>query len=188
MNSNYKVMKQLLSVGKRQFSFFNYSDKHNPRVFLTLSKNGQTLGDLVFELYQNQAPHNVENIINLATGNNKLHASYKGTVLNKGLPGFALQGGRITECNASAEGIRLPDENLELRHTKRGQLTLANDGDNSNGSEFLITLGKADILDGYHQLVGELVEGEEVLRQAEESVSRLGTNTDEIRIENSGTR
>ena len=108
--------------------------------------------------------------------------------MNKGFPGVVLQGGRATACNEGSHGKRVPDENLGLRHTKRGQLTMANDGENSNGSEFMITLGKADMLDGYHQLVGELVEGEEILRQAEESLSRLGHTTDEIKIENSGTR
>lgn len=115
-------------------------------------------------------------------------ASYKGTVLNKGLPGMVIQGGRVTECNSGYSGARLPDENLEVRHYKRGQLTLANDGENSNGSEFMITLDKADMLDGYHQVVGELVEGEEVLREAEASIDRLGHLKDEIKIENSGTR
>ncbi len=57
MNSTQqKVLKQLLAVPKRQFSLYNYSDRSNPRVFLTLSKNGQTLGDLVFELYNKHAP------------------------------------------------------------------------------------------------------------------------------------
>jgi len=124
----------------------------------------------------------------LATGDNTLKTSYAGTVLNKGYPGIVLQGGRITEDNASAEGTRLPDENLNIRHYKRGQLTLANEGENSNGSEFMITLGKADMLDGYHQVVGELVEGEEVLREAEASLNRLGSVVDQIKIEKSGTR
>ena len=87
MNSS---MKQLFQVGKRQFSLFHYSDRHNPKVFLTLAKNGQQLGDLVFELYENHAPRTVENFLALATGNNALGASYQGTALNKGLPGFVL--------------------------------------------------------------------------------------------------
>lgn len=52
----------------------------------------------------------------------------------------------------------------------------------------MITLGKADMLDGYHVVVGELVEGEEVLTAAEASLSRLGNVLDDIKIENSGTR
>ena len=109
--------------------------------------------------------------------------------MDKGFPGIAIQGGRATTCNSSFNGGRLADEGLHyMRHHKRGQLTLVNDGENANGHEFMITLDKADILDGYNVVVGELVEGEEVLRQAEQSVTRHGTVKDEIRIENSGTR
>lgn len=65
---------------------------------------------------------------------------------------------------------------------------MANEGENSNGSEFMITLGKADMLDGYHTVVGELVEGEDVLRAAEENLTRLGRVEGEIRIEDCGSR
>ena len=80
------------------------------------------------------------------------------------------------------------DENTELRHHKRGMLTMANEGQNSNGSEFLITLGKADVLDGYNVAFGELVEGDHVLDEVEKSLSRQGHFTSEIKIEASGTR
>lgn len=55
MNSN-KGLKQLMSVAKRSFSLYNYTDKSNPHVFFTVSKNGHVLGDLVFELYRNHTP------------------------------------------------------------------------------------------------------------------------------------
>lgn len=168
---------------------YNYSDKTNPRVFFTVSKNGHVLGDLVFELYKNHVPQAAENVLSFATGHNEWKASYTGTYLDKGFPGIVLQGGRATECNSSFNGGRLPDEGLHyMRHHKRGQLSLVNDGENANGHEFMITLDKADMLDGYNVVVGELVEGEEVLKQAEESITRLGNVADEIRIENSGTR
>ena len=96
--------------------------------------------------------------------------------------------GHVWPCESNAHGHRQVDEDLSLRHYKRGQLTLNNSGDSSNGSAFYITLDKADYLDGYHQVIGELVEGDEVLRQAEESLDRLGSTSAEIKIENSGTR
>ena len=68
-------------------------------------------------------------------------------------------------------------------------LSLANDGENANGSEIQITLGQTGaIFDGYHSVVGELVEGEEVLAQAEASVNRLGKLDHSLKIENCGTR
>jgi cyclophilin family peptidyl-prolyl cis-trans isomerase len=125
MNSTQqKLFKQLLSVPKRQFSLYSYSDRSNPRVFLTISKNGQTLGDLVFELYRNHAPQNVESFVSFATGNNAWGGNYKGLALDRGLPGSVLGTGHVWPCESSASGHRQVDEDLSLRHFKRGQLTL----------------------------------------------------------------
>ena len=174
---------------RRQFSLYNYSSKSNPRVFLTLSKNGSTLGDLEFELYQNHTPKTADNFLAFVTGNNALNASYKGKTLDKGFPGIVLGGGRVDACNLSADGSRMVDESMTLRHHKRGMLTMANDGENANGSEFMITLSPtANVLDGYHTVFGELVGGEEVLAEVEKSLSRHGTLDQEIKIEDCGTR
>ena len=151
MNSTQqKVFKQLLFTGKKQFSLYTYSDKANPRVFLTLSKNGETLGDLVFELYKNHAPLNVDNFVSFATGANPWHSTYKGQLLDRGLPGSVIGTGHVLPEESSSNGARLHDEDLSLRHFKRGQLTLNNSGDSSNGSAFYITLDKAAYLDGYN--------------------------------------
>ena len=189
MNTKSRLTSQLMFLSRQHYSLYNYSAKSNPRVFLTVSKNGSRLGDLVFEVYHNHTPKTAENFIALATGANALGKSYKGTTFTTGAPGVTLQAGRITECNQSADGGRFVDENLSLRHIKRGQLTMANDGENANGSEFMITLGSsADVLDGYHTVFGELVEGEEVLSQVEAHLTRHGTFDSEIKIDECGTR
>ena len=51
---------------------------------------------------------------------------------------------------------------------------MANDGDNANGHEFYISLDKAEYLDGYNTVFGELVEGEETLKHLEEGLTRDG--------------
>ena len=179
------------TLTKRQFSaaatLYNYSCKSNPRVFFTVSKDGAKLGDLVFEVYANQAPRTAENFLAFVKGCTV--GSYKGTAFKGGYPGIVLQGGRVTECNASADGGRLVDEALTLRHAKRGIISFTNDGENANGSEFQIALSDtAAVLDGYHSVIGELVEGQEVLDQAEQSLNRLGSLDHAIKIEDCGTR
>ena len=144
------------------------------------------MGDIVFEVLQNQAPRTTENFLSFVNGN--ALGSYKGTTFTGGYPGIALQGGKVTSCNVAADGSRLADESLTLRH-RRGTLSFANDGENANGSEFLITLGETgSVLDGYHSVVGELVEGEDVLAQVEQSLSRHGTLSHSIKIEDCGTK
>ncbi len=174
---------------KRCFSasLYNYSCKTNPRVYFTLSRDGNKLGDLVFEVYANHAPRTSENFLNFVKGCSV--GSYKGTSFTGGFPGILLQGGRVSEDNVSSDGGRQVDENLQLRHVKRGMISFNNDGENANGSEFVITLGEAaNVLDGYNSVVGELVEGQDVLSKAESSLNRFGSLDHTIKIEDCGTR
>jgi cyclophilin family peptidyl-prolyl cis-trans isomerase len=50
--------------------------------------------------------------------------------------------------------IPFTDENFEITHSKAGQLTMANNGPNTNNSQFLITLGPCPWLDGTHVAFG----------------------------------
>ena len=80
------------------------------------------------------------------------------------MPGLGIMGGNLSDVENTGAGLtRLPDENLEMRHHKRGLLTMVNDGTHSNGSEFLVTFKEANYLDGYNNIVGELVEGDSLL-------------------------
>lgn len=173
MNSN-KGLQQLFVLNKRFFStsLYRYNARNNPHVYMTISKNGNNLGDLVFELYSNHCPRTSDNFMQLCNGNNAHGRSLAGTSFTQGFPGIVVQGGKLGEENLGSDGSRVLDENLNLRHHKRGILAMANDGENGNGSEFLITLGKADMMDGYNVVFGELVEGDHVLNEVEQSLTR----------------
>ena len=75
---------------------------------------------------------------------------------------------------------------MKLRHFKRGMLSMANSGPNTNGSQFFITFAPTDWLDGYHCVFGELIEGDNILRQLELAGSRSGTTSSKIVIEDCG--
>ena len=52
---------------------------------------------------------------------------------------------------------------------------------------FFVTFNKVNWLDGYHDVFGELVEGDDVHAKIEESGSRDGHIKDHIIIEDSGS-
>lgn len=90
------------------------------------------------------------------------------------------------EENVGAFGVRIQDEDLSMRHHKRGQLTIPNDGENSGGSEFTITFGAAGHLDGYQTVFGELVDGQRVLDVLEAGCDRHGSVNEDFRIVGAG--
>ena len=178
--------RQLFNLPRRGFaSLYNYSNPANPRVYLTVARGEQKVGDLVFELYQEEAPATTESFRALCAGAEG--QSYAGSSFHQGMSGFGISGGRMGEENLGAFGVRLQDENT-LRHFKRGQLTAPNDGENSGGSEFTITFGEAGYLDGYQTVFGELVDGHSVLDALEAGVDRHGQVTEDFKIVDAGQK
>jgi peptidylprolyl isomerase len=100
------------------------------------------------------------------------------------------QGGDITKGNGtggmSIYGRNFKDENLTLKHYKKGLLSMANSGPDTNGSQFFITFVPTPWLDAYHVVFGELVDGEAVLKQIESVGSREGKTRGEIKITDCG--
>ena len=100
------------------------------------------------------------------------------------------QGGDFTNHNGtggvSIYGSKFPDENFNIKHNKRGLLSMANAGPGTNGSQFFITFGPTDWLNGAHVVFGELTAGDDVLRQIELVGSRSGKTTHKIVIEDCG--
>ena len=119
---------------------------------------------MTFELYDNHAPNSTHTWAGYLSG----PKSIVGTSMSKALPGYGVHGGALAGTD------RAPDEDLTLRHHKRGLLSLVNNGDNSNGSEFLVTFCEAPYLNGYNQVIGELVGGDDVLGQIEADSNRCG--------------
>lgn len=100
------------------------------------------------------------------------------------------QGGDITRGDGrggeSIYGAKFNDENLKLKHFKKGLLSMANAGPNTNGSQFFITFDATPWLDGAHVVFGELIEGEDVLKQIEAVGSSSGRPSGEIKIVDCG--
>ncbi|KAL3159109.1 hypothetical protein ABBQ32_011106 [Trebouxia sp. C0010 RCD-2024] len=114
---------------------------------VTLNTN---LGSLKLELYCEQAPKAAENFLALCAS-----GYYDGTLFHRNIKGFMIQGGDPTGTGKGGKSIfpspngKFPDEITDtLKHTKRGIVSMANSGPNTNGSQFFITYNKHPHLNG----------------------------------------
>ena len=88
------------------------------------------------------------------------------------------QGGDFTAQNGtggeSIYGTKFPDENFKKKHTRRGDLSMANAGPNTNGSQFFLCFIKCEWLDGKHTVFGTVRNGMQVLDALEAAGSQSG--------------
>ena len=156
------------------------SDASNPKVFMEVQGQRGESGRMVFELYANKVPKTAENFRLICAGDNSEKYTYEGSTFHRIIDGFMAQGGDFTRHNGtgglSIYGDKFEDEpaGLSISHSKRGMLSMANAGPNTNGSQFFITFDATNWPVGNHVLFGELIEGEDVLKLLEANGSRSG--------------
>lgn len=148
-----------------------------PRAFIDVAVGSASPRRMVFALYTDSVPKTAENFRQLCTGEHEGTTArgkpfhYKGSVLHRMIPGLMVQGGDFDNVNGtggeSIYGRRFADERFADKHTRRGLLAMANDGPNTNGSNFFVSFAAAEHLDRHHVIFGELVEGWDLLDELE---------------------
>jgi cyclophilin family peptidyl-prolyl cis-trans isomerase len=115
------------------------------------------VGEFTIDLHAAKAPTTVNNFVFLAR-----QGFYDGTMFHRVIDNFMVQGGDPTGTGRGGPGYKFEDEfHDELVHDKRGVLSMANAGPNTNGSQFFITHGPTPHLDGRHAVFGQLTDGED---------------------------
>lgn len=129
-----------------------------PRVLIKTTK-----GDIVVELFENEAPNTVANFISLVQ-----KGFYKDSAFHRVLRGFMAQGGSPKGEDDGGPGYTIADECRQENHRKhfRGTLSMAKtEAPDSGGSQFFLTFVPTPHLDGRHTVFGRVVEGMDVLQE-----------------------
>jgi cyclophilin family peptidyl-prolyl cis-trans isomerase len=129
-----------------------------PRVKIETNK-----GELVVELFENEAPQTVGNFINLVERN-----FYDGLTFHRVLPNFMAQGGCPQGTGEGGPLYNIYDEHDrdDARMHFRGCLSMANTGrKNTGGSQFFLTFVPTPSLNNKHTVFGRVIEGIDVLER-----------------------
>ena len=143
-----------------------------PRVEMLTNK-----GKMVIELYENEAPNAVANFISLVESK-----FYNGLVFHRVLPNFMAQGGDPDGTGSGGPGYTIACECEKSGHRNhfRGSLSMAHAGKDTGGSQFFLTFGRTDHLDGKHTVFGRVTEGLDVLSKLQRRDPGDATPADKI--------
>jgi cyclophilin family peptidyl-prolyl cis-trans isomerase len=124
-------------------------------------------GVIICELEYARVPLTVANFVGLAEGTlgpAPRKPFFDGLKFHRVVPGFVIQGGDPLGTGEGGPGYEFPDEfSPGLGHDAAGVLSMANDGPDTNGSQFFITLAPVERLDYLHAVFGRTVRGLDVL-------------------------
>ncbi|APR07809.1 putative bifunctional phosphatase/peptidyl-prolyl cis-trans isomerase [Lentilactobacillus parabuchneri] len=154
-------------------------------------------GEIVVQLFPEQAPKTVENFVALAE-----KGYYNGVVFHRVIPDFMIQGGDPTGTGMGGEssfGGNFADEFSPELFNIDGALSMANAGPDTNGSQFFIVTNEhvddgmvsqmktagypEEIIDAYknggtpwldfrHTVFGQVISGMDVVKE----ISKVDTN------------
>jgi peptidyl-prolyl cis-trans isomerase A (cyclophilin A) len=144
-----------------------------PGLYATITTS---MGSIVCQLFEKEAPLTVANFVGLAQGTKEWtdpktrqkvkRPLYPGTTFHRVIPGFMIQGGDPLGNGTGDPGYKFKDEfSPTLRFDQPGRLAMANAGPGTNGSQFFITEVPTPRLNDKHTIFGQVVEGLDVVKK-----------------------
>lgn len=113
-------------------------------------------GDMICELFPDEAPQNVLNFATLARS-----GFYKGLTFHRVIPNFVIQGGCPYGTGTGGPGWRIKCECDNQKHKHiRGTLSMAHAGRDTGGSQFFVCHSAQPHLNGVHTVFGQVINDE----------------------------
>jgi peptidyl-prolyl cis-trans isomerase B (cyclophilin B) len=133
-----------------------------------------TKGEIIAELFEDDAPGTVENFVGLATGTKEWtdpktrqkvkRPFYDGLNFHRVIANFMIQGGCPQGTGGGGPGFEIKCETGGKRQVhKRGSLSMAHRGKDTGGSQFFICHSPQGHLDRKHTVFGQVTSGIEVV-------------------------
>lgn len=125
-------------------------------------------GDIKIEVFCDLVPKGCENFLALCAS-----GAYDGALFHRNIKDFMVQVGipnasGVVKKGVSIWGGKFEDEIVDsLRHNRRGIVSWANSGPDTNGSQFFITYKRHEHLDGKFTIFGKVIDGMDVLDEIE---------------------
>ncbi|PCJ98279.1 MAG: peptidylprolyl isomerase [Flavobacteriaceae bacterium] len=143
-----------------------------------------TKGNIILKLEHEKTPLTVANFVSLAEGDNAFVSDefkgkkyYDGLIFHRVMKDFMIQGGDPLANGTGGPGYKFKNEfHDSLVHNRKGILSMANSGIDTNGSQFFITHKATPWLDNVHSVFGEVIAGMDVLDSIA-NVAVVGSNT-----------
>lgn len=168
----------LLATSPLHIALDGYDPKGGPLTYTVSSDNAQVsatllqgnrsmrievaeYGDMVFQLFEQRAPRPAGRVIELAESD-----FYDGILFHRVIDGFVIQGGDPTGTGSGGSTLGTFDDqyHVDLQHNQAAILSFAKSSDDTNDSQFFVTLAPTRHLDFNHSIFGILVEGKDVLQ------------------------
>lgn len=146
----------VIVIGIGLFLFLQPKPGKNSNTIILLKTS---MGNIAIKLFDDKAPITTANFKKLVS-----QGFYNKTIFHRVIDNFMIQGGDPTGTGTGGPGYEIQDEfSPELKHNKKGIVSMANAGPNTGGSQFFITLVPTPWLDNKHSVFGEVIEGIEVV-------------------------